>query len=53
MKMGNRRYEKFEDFIIAEYDFRRAYLSKLNKDYSGYEWLMKNAPELQKHNPST
>ncbi len=48
---GNPRYENFEEYMIAEFDFRRAYFSRLTKAYRGYHWLEKKNPDLQKQLP--
>ena len=48
---GNPRYENFEDYMIAEFDFKRAYFSRLTKAYRGYHWLMQQDSKLKKQLP--
>ena len=44
---GHRKYEIFEDFMDAEFGFKRAYFSRLNAAYMGYKWLKKQDKQLQ------
>ena len=44
---GHQKYEIFEDFMDAEFGFKRAYFSRLNAAYMGYTWLKKQDKQLQ------
>ncbi len=47
-KDGNQIYGTFESFMDAEFGFRRAYYSRLNKAADAYKWLGENDSTLQK-----
>ena len=44
---GHQKYETFEAFMDAEFGFKRAYFSRLNAAYMGYNWLKKQDQQLQ------